>query len=124
MVSGFGKISLQAAYYFQSGKDRDAVSIDAYHYSILGIYQKGKWSIGSGYDVLSGNDAVSPSGKNNRFDPLYGTPHRHWGYMDYFYVGTGSATGGLNNFYVKGKYTGNTIKLRNRFPSFLCSIKT
>ena len=118
-ASGFGKISLQGAYYLQSGKDRDAVSIDAYHYSILGIYQKGKWSIGSGYDVLSGNDAVSPSGKNNRFDPLYGTPHRHWGYMDYFYVGTGSATGGLNNFYVKGKYTGNLLGFGIDFHHFM-----
>src|SRR5690606_9226161 len=39
-----------------------------------------------------------------RFDPLYGTPHKFWGYMDYFYVGTGSPTGGLQNIYVKTKY--------------------
>ncbi|WP_276482920.1 alginate export family protein [Paraflavitalea pollutisoli] len=102
---GFGKVLLQAAYYGQSGKDRDGVSLDAYHYTVSGLYQKGKWSIGPGYDVLSGNDAVSPSGKNNRFDPLYGTPHRHWGYMDYFYVGTGSPVGGLSNLYGKLKYT-------------------
>lgn len=108
-ASGFGKIALQAAYYAQSGKDRDGVKLDAYHYTISGLYQKGKWSIGPGYDVLSGNDAVSPSGKNNRFDPLYGTPHRHWGYMDYFYVGTGSPAGGLQNFYVKAKFTGNAL---------------
>jgi hypothetical protein len=108
-ASGFGKIALQAAYYAQSGKDRDGVKLDAYHYTISGLYQKGKWSIGPGYDVLSGNDAVSPSSKNNRFDPLYGTPHRHWGYMDYFYVGTGSPAGGLNNFYVKAKFTGNAL---------------
>ncbi|MDF2188058.1 alginate export family protein [Paraflavitalea sp. CAU 1676] len=106
-ASGFGKIALQAAYYAQSGKDRDGVSLDAYHYTISGLYQKGKWSIGPGYDVLSGNDAVNPSGKNNRFDPLYGTPHRHWGYMDYFYVGTGSPAGGLQNLYGKLKYTAN-----------------
>ena len=108
-ASGFGKIALQAAWYGQSGKDRDGVKLDAYHYTISGMYQKGKWSIGPGYDVLSGNDAVSPSGKNNRFDPLYGTPHRHWGYMDYFYVGTGSPAGGLNNIYGKLKYTGNAL---------------
>lgn len=101
---GFGKVLLQAAYYGQAGKDRDGVSLDAYHYTVSGLYQKGNWSIGPGFDVLSGNDAVSPSGKNNRFDPLYGTPHRHWGYMDYFYVGTGSPVGGLNNLYGKLKY--------------------
>lgn len=108
-ASGFGKIALQGAYYAQSGKDRDGVKLDAYHYTISGIYQKGKISFGPGYDVLSGNDAVNPSGKNNRFDPLYGTPHRHWGYMDYFYVGTGSPAGGLQNFYMKAKFTGNAL---------------
>ena len=108
-ASGFGKIALQGAYYHQSGSDRDGVDLNAYHYTFSGMYQKGKWSVGPGYDVLSGNDAVKPSGKNNRFDPLYGTPHRHWGYMDYFYVGTGSPVGGLKNAYVKGKYTGNTL---------------
>jgi hypothetical protein len=108
-ASGFGKIALQAAYYHQSGKDRDGVSLDGYHYTVAATYQKGKFSFTPGYDVLSGNDAVSPSGKNNRFDPLYGTPHRHWGYMDYFYVGTGSPAGGLNNAYFKAKYTANVF---------------
>ncbi len=108
-TSGFGKIAIQAAYYFQSGENRDGVSLDAYHYTVSATYQKGKMSFTPGYDVLSGNDAVSPSGKDNRFDPLYGTPHRHWGYMDYFYVGTGSAAGGLKNPYFKVKYTGNTL---------------
>jgi hypothetical protein len=54
---------------------------------------------------LSGNDAVAPSGKDNRFDPLYGTPHKFRGSMDYFYAGTGSPLGGLNNAYVKFRYT-------------------
>lgn len=117
-ASGFGKIALQAAYYAQSGKDRDGVKIDAYHYTISGMYQKGKWSIGPGYDVLSGNDAASTSGKNNRFDPLYGTPHKHWGYMDYFYVGTGAPVGGLNNIYGKLKYTGNALSAGVDFHSF------
>lgn len=110
-ASGFGKIAIQAAYYQQSGKDRDGVSMDGYHYTVSATYQKGKMSFTPGYDVLSGNDAVSPSGKNNRFDPLYGTPHRHWGYMDYFYVGTGSPAGGLNNAYFKVKYTANVFSV-------------
>ena len=59
------------------------------------LCQKNKFSIIPGYDVLSGNDASTS--QDEKFDPLYGTPHRHWGYMDYFYVGTGSPSGGLNN---------------------------
>ncbi|HEV8287150.1 MAG TPA: alginate export family protein [Chitinophagaceae bacterium] len=107
-ASGFGKIAIQAAYYAQSGKNRDGSKMkDAYHYTISATYQKGKISFTPGYDVLSGNDANTT--EDEKFDPLYGTPHRHWGYMDYFYVGTGSPTGGLKNPYFKIKYTGNTL---------------
>ncbi|HMP91269.1 MAG TPA: hypothetical protein PKD90_00220, partial [Phnomibacter sp.] len=59
-------------------------------------------SIMPGYDILSGNSATSLA--DEKFDPLYGTPHKHWGYMDYFYVGTGSPAGGLKNAYLKVKY--------------------
>ena len=117
-ASGFGKIAFQGAYYAQTGKDRDGVAMDAYHYTLSATYQKGKWAFTPGYDVLSGNDAVNPSGKNNRFDPLYGTPHRHWGYMDYFYVGTGAPAGGLNNAYFKVKYTTNVLTVGLDYHSF------
>ncbi len=111
-ASGFGKIAFQGAYYQQSGDDRDGNKLDAHHYTISALYSKGKFSFGPGYDVLSGNDAnkIKP-GKSNRFDPLYGTPHKHWGYMDYFYVGTGSPAGGLNNAYFKAKFTTNDFSL-------------
>lgn len=117
-ASGFGKIAIQAAYYAQTGKDRDGVDLDAYHYTIAATYQKGNFSVTPGYDVLSGNDAVSPSGKNNRFDPLYGTPHKFWGYMDYFYAGTGSPVGGLSNAYLKFKYANNMLSLGADIHSF------
>jgi hypothetical protein len=107
-ASGFGKIAIQAAYYAQSGKNRDGIKMkNAYHYTVAATYQKGKFSITPGYDVLSGNNAGTA--EDEKFDPLYGTPHRHWGYMDYFYVGTGSPAGGLNNPYLKLKYTSNML---------------
>lgn len=59
----------------------------------------------AGWDYLSGNNAFSASKTNHRFDPLYGTPHKFWGYMDYFYAGGGSPAGGLSNPYLKVKYT-------------------
>ena len=125
-ASGFGKIALQGAYYGQSGKDREGNDMDAYHYTLSATYQKSKWAFTAGYDVLSGNDGSSATnnykalstGVNNRFDPLYGTPHRHWGYMDYFYVGTNSPAGGLNNGYLKAKYTGNTLSFGVDYHAF------
>ncbi len=107
-ASGFGKIAIQAAYYAQSGKNRDGVKMkNAYHYTVSATYQKGKISFTPGFDVLSGNDASTSN--DEKFDPLYGTPHRHWGFMDYFYVGTGSPAGGLKNPYLKFKYAGNVF---------------
>lgn len=117
-ASGFGKIALQAAYYNQTGSDRDGRDLLAYHYTVSATYQKGKFSFTPGIDVLSGDDASNPSTTSKRFDPLYGTPHKHWGYMDYFYVGTGSPAGGLVNPYFKIKYTSNLLSLSADFHNF------
>lgn len=117
-ASGFGKIAFQGAYYAQTGKDRDGKDMNAYHYTLAATYQKGNWSFTPGYDVLSGNETTTAATDNNRFDPLYGTPHKHWGYMDYFYVGTGSPVGGLNNGYFKVKYATNTLQAGVDFHTF------
>lgn len=101
--SGFKK-TWTAGAYFQSGKDKDGKSLEASHYTASLTFQKGKFSFGPGYDYLSGNSPETPATENHRFDPLYGTPHKFWGLMDYYYVGTGSPVGGLKNAYVKTKY--------------------
>lgn len=105
--SKLGKLAWQVFAYRQGGKNRDGQDLSANHYGGNLMLQRGKFSFGPGYEVLSGNNTVSPSGKDNRFDPLYGTPHRHWGYMDFFYVGTGSPVGGLKNAFFKTKYVAN-----------------
>ncbi len=96
-------------------------NINAFHAFIYGTAKVGKWSIGPGYEMLSGNDAavtVAANGsisttaagsQNNRFDPLYGTPHRWWGFMDYFYVGTGSPVGGLQDLYLRTRYDAKNL---------------
>ena len=110
-ATGFGKIAIQAAYYAQSGKTRENVDLDAYHYMAFVTYQKGKFAFTPGYEFLSGDNNVTPSATNHRFDPLYGTPHRHWGYMDFFYAGTGSPVGGLKNPYFKAKYISTALTI-------------
>ncbi|CCH53620.1 hypothetical protein BN8_02728 [Fibrisoma limi BUZ 3] len=103
---GTSKAQWQAFSYWQSGKDRDGLRLrNAYHYGANVMLQKGVLSFGPGYEVLSGNnDPTLKAGETNRFDPLYGTPHRHWGYMDYFYVGTGAPAGGLRDAFLKFRY--------------------
>jgi hypothetical protein len=103
--SKLGKIQWQAFGYGQSGKDRDGLTIKgAYYYGANFMVQRGNFSFGPGYEVVSGNDGFTQTaGQTSKFDPLYGTPHKHWGYMDYFYVGTGSPAGGLANGFFKFK---------------------
>lgn len=99
-------MALTAGVYYQAGKDKDGVELSAYT-STLGLaLTKGRLSYTLGWDYVSGNDAFSSSTTNHRFDPLYGTPHKFWGFMDYFYVGTGSPAGGLSDPYFKIKYAG------------------
>jgi hypothetical protein len=94
----------QAGIYYQAGKDRDGLSLGAYTSTLSLGYTQGLLSWTAGWDYLSGNNVFSASTTNHRFDPLYGTPHKFWGSMDYFYAGSGSATGGLSNPFLKMKY--------------------
>ncbi len=117
--SGF-KTVLTAGVYFQSGKNKDGRNLNAQHYTAALSFQKGNFSFGPGWDYLSGNNATGGGSTaaftdatttDNRFDPLYGTPHKFWGYMDYFYVGTGAPMQGLNNIYFRTKYGANTLSI-------------
>jgi hypothetical protein len=102
------KLNFTGNLYHQGGKDKDGRSIDANLASITATYQIGrKLFIGPGVDYLSGNDgtkAVTATSENNLFDPLYGTPHKFWGTMDYFYVASGFGKQGLLNYFLKAKY--------------------
>ena len=95
---------LTAGFYYQAGKDKDGLTLGAYMSTLSLTWAKRNFSWTAGWDHLSGNDAFSASTTNHRFDPLYGTPHKFWGSMDYFYAASGSATGGLNNPFLKSKY--------------------
>jgi len=102
-ISGLGWVGLQAAIYHQTGRDRDDLRLKAWHCSFSTSLQWGPLHIQAGYDALSGDDDHTRPGHSHRFDPLYGTPHRHWGYMDFFYVATGSPLAGLQDGYLKIK---------------------
>jgi len=85
---------LQAGYYYQTGKNKDGGKVGAYIYTASLTFARGNFSYTAGWDYLTGG-----------FDPLYGTPHKFSGAMDYFYAGSGSPAAGLNNPFLKWKYT-------------------
>ncbi len=103
-----GGFSYTLGGYLQGGKNRDGADLSAYTTTAYLGYTKDKFTIGVGYDLLSGNDLTDATNtKDNKFDPLYGTPHKFWGYMDYFYVGTGGVPSGLSDPYLRLKYAAN-----------------
>lgn len=105
VFGGHNQFSATGSYYYQGGHDRDGLKVSAYTLNGSVAYNPGKFSYTAGWDYLSGNDSFSTSQTSRRFDPLYGSPHKYWGVMDYFYAVSGSPTGGLSNPYLKIKYT-------------------
>jgi hypothetical protein len=104
LTAPFGYWNLTMGGYYQGGKDRDGLTMAAYTTTLALTYKPAAFAYTAGWDLVSGNNAFSTSTVNHRFDPLYGTPHKFWGYMDYFYAGTGAPTGGLSDAYFKIKY--------------------
>jgi hypothetical protein len=99
------KLNFTLSAYYQGGHYREGTSLNEYLLSFSTLYAAGKkFSLGPGVDVTSGNDGSQASSKFKRFDPLYGTPHKFWGYMDYFYVADGFGSNGLVDAYLRLRY--------------------
>lgn len=82
-------VTLLSNLYYQFGNDVIKNDLNAYLFSLEATYAAtNKLNIGLGGELQSGNDYGAPAnGKNEAFNPLYGTNHKFNGYMDYFYVG-------------------------------------
>lgn len=88
-LTGSQKISdvtIGGTVYYQTGKDPADSDVSALLAS-LDISYSGfsNTMLTIGTDYLSGT--ASNQGKNHTFNPLYGTHHKFYGFMDYFYVG-------------------------------------
>ena len=107
--TAFQKLGFAVSAYYQGGKYREGTSLNEYLLSASFSHPAGKkFNVGAGVDMTSGNNGSDASKKYQRFDPLYGTPHKFWGYMDYFYVADGFGANGLSNYYLRTKYKANS----------------
>jgi len=103
--TAFRKLGFALSAFYQGGNYREGTDLNEYLLSASASYAVGRrFSIGPGVDITSGNNGSDPTQRFQRFDPLYGTPHKFWGYMDYFYVADGFGPNGLINYYLKSKY--------------------
>lgn len=89
-------LNLSGSAYYQMGKNRADQSISAYMFAAKAQYVfTPKLSLVIGIDYLSGQD---DSDKATNFDPLYGTHHKFYGSMDYFYASS-FGNKGLSDIY-------------------------
>lgn len=90
---------LSASYYHQLGKNFQTIPIDAWMAAAKAEVKPSKvLSLTAGYDYLSGDPFFAvPSGKDiglihrdviRGFSSLYGSTHKFYGMMDFFYVST------------------------------------
>lgn len=100
------RITVTGDAFYQTGRYRDGTSLKEYFFSGSVMYAHSRrFSVGGGADLTSGNNGADPSARFQRFDPLYGTPHKFWGYMDYFYVADGFGSNGLLDIYLRSRFT-------------------
>lgn len=102
-----GKLKFGAEFYYQTGKNAAKVDVNAMLASLQVTYKTDLTPITLGADYVSGTK-IDETGKDNAFVPLFGTNHKFYGFMDYFYVGNthGQAgrTTGLLDYYLKTKF--------------------
>ncbi len=102
VTNQFNKTGVTASAYYQFGKTATSQNLSAALLSASAQYAFNKKLVaGGGIDYTSGGSNANTS---NTFDPLYGTPHKFWGLMDYFYAASAFGKGGLTDYYVKAKY--------------------
>lgn len=93
------KLQVHALGYVQTGTDQKLASVNAYMLALtakLDIAKSVKLLFGA--DYLSGNDNHTTDKTQRAFNPLYGTNHGFYGYMDYFYVGNYIGKAGLADY--------------------------
>jgi hypothetical protein len=108
----------EAAYYHQFGKNEFGMKIDAWMASgKLTFSPKANYGFVGGFDYLSGDKlfAVPPHGGLGMvhhdvirgFSTVYGSHHKFYGAMDFFYVSTylNGFTPGLQNAYIGGFFS-------------------
>lgn len=101
-----GKLEFAAEFFFQGGRNATGRQVRALLASAQIRMNTSLTPITLGADYLSGS---APGEEiDHAFDPLYGTHHKFYGFMDYFYVGNfhgqASTPSGLIDPYIKTSF--------------------
>ncbi|MFT4202797.1 MAG: alginate export family protein [Chitinophagaceae bacterium] len=118
----FNGLNVTAAAYYQFGRNQTGKKLSAGLLSMKAIYAFDRvFKSGFGIDYTSGGTHGTTV---NVFDPLYGTPHKFWGYMDYFYAANTFGSGGLADYYLKTMFSiSKKVSLNADFHQFNSAVK-
>ncbi len=96
--------------YYQTGVNASGKKTNGYM-AAIGLDRKfgAKTTLGIGGDLLSGDDVGSKTSNITKvFIPYFGTNHKFYGNMDYFYAGNAHSNTGLMDAYLKASFNVNT----------------
>lgn len=103
-----GKLKLEGELYYQMGFNPGGKRISAYLVSLSATLKTKFTPITLGFDYASGTSKDADANTDNAWNPLYGTNHKFYGFMDYFYVGNpfgqNGRTTGLIDIFGKTKF--------------------
>lgn len=106
----FDKLKIGGQFFYTGGKTVNDVDLAGY---MANVYVQHTGIIGAptlGVDYVSGDDE-STSDKVEGWAPKYGTNHKFYGFMDYFYVGNGHGGGNASSAGLLDIYLKTTFKL-------------
>ncbi len=97
------QLRINGSAFYQLGKTRSDATISAWMLAVQGNYSvSDQTGLILGSDLLSGEENLNNNTTYNAFNPLYGTHHKFYGAMDYFYASSfrGNLNPGLWDSYV------------------------
>ena len=113
-----GKLKTELSYYRQMGRNEYNKKIQAWMTSVKAQYQATpQFNAVAGYDYLSGDKYFAVPGQGEigltnhavfkGFNPVYGSHHKFYGMMDFFYVSTyvNGFSPGLQNLFAGAEYS-------------------
>jgi len=102
------KFAMDGEFYYQMGSSPTGRDVSAYFLALHATLKTKFAPITLGAEYASGTE-YDEAENDNSWAPLYGTNHKFYGYMDYFYVGNAHSqfgnNAGLIDFHLKSKLT-------------------
>jgi len=112
-----GNLSLEGTFYFQTAQNKLAnVNTSAWMAALKASYKFcDAFSAAAGLDWLSGNQLDS---RKVGFNPLYGTHHKFYGIIDYYYVNTTPVFGLIDPYLNASVNASKSVNLQLTYHAF------